>query len=71
MTTGSTRRRTVSLLVAALLGVGLGACRGGKTTDPAACMNECQQTCPFTPDAIGDNDDYIECLEACQTKCSG
>lgn len=57
--------------VGAVLGLALGACKGSKTVSPGACMNECEQTCPFTPDGQGDNDDYIECLEACQSKCSG
>lgn len=52
-------------------GLAFSACKGGKTTDPAACMNECEQTCPYTPDSVGDNEDYLECLEACQSKCSG
>ncbi len=52
------------------LGLGAGACKGGKTVSPAECMNQCEQTCPFSPDGQGDNDEYLECLEACQTKCS-
>ena len=72
MTTDHRTNRSASawLLGAALLGLVFGACKGGKTTDPAACMSACEQECPYVPDAA-DNEDYLECLEACQTKCTG
>lgn len=53
--------------------VGLG-CAGSKrkTQDPGQCMSECeQQECGYVPDALGDNSEYLECLEACESKCSG
>ena len=67
--TNGPSRRPGLVALAAALGVALGACRGGKTTDPAACMTQCEQECPYSPDGVGDNDEYMECLEACQGRC--
>jgi len=53
------------------LGLTLGACTGRNTVTPEQCLRDCEQTCPYTPDGVGDNDDYIECVEACHAKCSG
>ena len=72
----SARRRTIGTLLTLGLGLGLGAaaaagCKGKKTKDPAVCMNECEAECPYVPDSQGGNDEYIECVEACTTQCSG
>jgi len=58
-----------------VLGVGLviGACakKGRGTTDPNACMRQCdQEECEFHASSVGDNDAYLECLEGCQKQCS-
>lgn len=63
-----------TLLLASALGLAAGAtgaCKGKKTTDPAVCMNQCESECPYKPDSQGGNDDYIECVEACTTQCTG
>ena len=67
---GTRRGRVAILALGASLGLTLAACKGKKSTDPMACMNECEQECPYTPDSVGDNEDYLECVEACSAKCS-
>lgn|GEM_PF-1986068 len=64
-------RRVGFLALGAGIGLSLAACKGKKSTDPMACMNACEQECPYTPDSVGDNEDYLECVEACSAKCGG
>lgn len=67
-------RRSLTRLGIALglsLGVTMGACKGKNTVSPDQCLRDCEQTCPYTPDGLGDNDDYMACVEACADKCSG
>lgn len=56
------------------LGVTSGlACAGKRrgSQSPAECMQSCEQErCEYTPDAIGDNTEYLECLESCEDKCN-
>jgi hypothetical protein len=61
--------RTIAIVCAALAGLTLG-CRGKKPASPAECMQQCEQGCPYRPDGVGDNEDYLECLEACEQKCA-
>jgi hypothetical protein len=63
---------TLRWTLAAALGVAIGiGCAGKKASkDPAACMRKCEAECPYVPDGLGDNEEYLECLEACETKCS-
>jgi len=43
---------------------------GRGTEDPNACMRTCdQEECEFHASSVGDNDAYLECLEACEEKC--
>lgn len=70
---GIGHRRVV--LMGALMGVGLGlsgACAGkGKgSKNPEQCMSACEQEqCAYDANSVG-NDEYLECLDACQGKCS-
>ncbi|MEM9460782.1 MAG: hypothetical protein AAGF11_41850 [Myxococcota bacterium] len=60
------------LLGAGLLGVTVGACAGKRknSRSPQECMSQCEQEqCGYDPNAIG-NDEYLECLDACQDQCS-
>lgn len=60
------------LLGAGLLGGTVGACAGKRKASrtPQECMNQCEQEqCGYDPNAIG-NDEYLECLDACQDQCS-
>jgi hypothetical protein len=54
------------------LGITLG-CAGKKkgSESPAVCMQTCESECPYVPDGVGDNDEYLECLEACEAQCGG
>lgn len=64
-------RRIGVLALGIGIGLGLAACKGKNSTDPMACMNACEQECPYKPDGVGDNEDYLECVEACSAKCGG
>ncbi|MCH9682121.1 MAG: hypothetical protein K0V04_11855 [Deltaproteobacteria bacterium] len=58
------------MVVGLVAGLALG-CAGKhkKTQSPAECMNTCEQDqCSYNADAT-DNDEYLECLEACQDSC--
>jgi hypothetical protein len=64
-----------TVLCATLCGAVLGlACagkgKGSKEPKGQACLQACDQKCPYTPDALGDEAEYHECLEACHDKCS-
>lgn len=67
--------RSRPLWLGLLVGVALGtspACAGkGKgSRNPEQCMSNCEQEkCAFMPDQLS-NDEYLECLEACQDNCS-
>ena len=65
-------RPSVRVVFGLALGVALGcAGRSNRSKSPEACMSTCdQEQCQFEADGLGDNDDYIECLEACEDKCS-
>lgn len=70
--TGHRRMMWIGLLVGIVLGLG-GSCAGkGKgSRNPQECMNRCeQQQCSYDPNEVG-NDEYLDCLDACQDKCSG
>jgi hypothetical protein len=48
------------------------ACAGkGKgTRSPEQCMTACEQDkCGYDPNEVG-NDEYLECLDACEDDCS-
>jgi hypothetical protein len=48
------------------------ACAGkGKgSRSPEECMQTCEtDTCAYDPNEAG-NDEYLECLDACEDKCS-
>ncbi len=65
--------RMVALCFAFVAGVAMGCAKNGrKTQDPNACMRSCdQEQCEFHASSVGDNDAYLECLEACQERCGG
>ncbi|MEM7155921.1 MAG: hypothetical protein AAF799_23925 [Myxococcota bacterium] len=68
-----TGKRCVGALVGVLVGMAVAmGCAGKKkgTQTPEQCMNSCEQeTCSYNANAVG-NDEYLECLEACQDDCS-
>ena len=55
------------------VGLALGCTKKGKgTEDPGACLRACEaEQCEYDANSMGDNDQYLECLEVCQTKCGG
>jgi hypothetical protein len=43
--------------------------KGKGSRNPEACMSECeQQKCGYDPNEVG-NDEYLECLDACEDHC--
>lgn len=67
----SGRSKVAVILVGFAAGLSLGCAgkaRGSKS--PAECMSACdQEQCQYRADGLGDNDAYLECLEACEDKC--
>ena len=63
-----------SLTIALGLAAGLalaGACagKGGSSRNPEQCMSKCEQEkCGYDPNEVG-NDEYLECLDACEDQC--
>jgi len=54
------------------LGIAVG-CAGkrGASSNPAECMRQCDQDqCSFKAQGVGDNAEYLECLEACEQECN-
>ena len=55
-----------------LAGLALAAACAGKgkgSRNPEACMTACEQDeCGYDPNEAG-NDEYLECLEACEDEC--
>ncbi len=70
---GMNKTIVVGGIVAVGFAIGLASgCAGKKkgTQSPAECMTECEQEqCAYHADASG-NDEYLECLDACQDSCS-
>ncbi len=45
--------------------------KGRGTQDPNACMRQCdQEECEYRASGVGDNEDYLQCLQGCQKRCS-
>jgi hypothetical protein len=67
-------RIIVTVSCALTLGAAVSSgCAGSKrdTRDPAACMRSCEQErCEYVPDGLGDNSEYLDCLEACEQHCA-
>jgi hypothetical protein len=70
MTDGWTHTATYALALA--LGVVIGCAGKGKgSKSPEDCLRQCDQDhCQFVADSVGDNAEYLECLQACEAKCS-
>lgn len=69
--TRRSRATWVGVFVGAALGLS-GACagKGKRSQNPQECMSSCEQDkCGYDPNALG-NDEYLECLDACQDECS-
>ncbi len=61
-----------SLLLATLLGFAIGCAgkRGDSKAPGQACLEKCEQKeCGYVPDNLGDNTEYLECVDACVEKC--
>ena len=58
---------------ALLVGLALGCAKKSRgTEDPGACMRDCEaERCEYDANSTADNDEYLECLETCQTQCNG
>ncbi|MEX1362784.1 MAG: hypothetical protein AB1Z98_06635 [Nannocystaceae bacterium] len=69
----TTRHRVVGLLVGLAVGLALSLGCAGKrkgSRSPEQCMTHCEQEqCAYDPYST-DNDEYLECLEACQDDCA-
>ena len=70
---GHAKRRCAAAVLLGLvvgLGVSLGCAGKGKgSRNPEECMSHCEQDkCGYDPYST-DNDEYLECLEACQDDC--
>ncbi len=58
--------------VVVALGVTWGCAKNSKgSKNPQECMRTCdQEQCEFHASSVGDNGEYLECLEACEDRCS-
>lgn len=67
------RRRAAAVVIGLLTGLGISlgcAGKGKRSRSPEECMSRCEQEqCGYDPYTT-DNDEYLECLEACQDGCS-
>jgi hypothetical protein len=63
---------TATYGLALVLGVAIGcAGRTKGSKSPEECLRSCdQEQCEYVANNLGDNDDYLECLEACEDKCA-
>ena len=70
MTDAWTQPAVVGLALA--MGVALGcAGRSKGANSPGECLSKCdQEQCEYVANSLGDNDEYLECLEACEDKCN-
>jgi hypothetical protein len=60
----------LGLAAGVVLGLAPGCAGKGKgSRNPAQCMSRCEQDeCGYDPNEAG-NDEYLACLEACESRC--
>jgi hypothetical protein len=75
MSKHQTLRRSVAASLGLLTGLALAAApacagKGKGSRNPEECMQTCEaDKCAYDPNEVG-NDEYLECLDACEDECS-